>query len=288
MEDYVNDNIYNKEKALTYFKDIYDNGLNIKNNITMENIDKIYLDYCKKYMTLFGNYAVYERQDIITAYKYLQEQMKYKNKTKTNISILNSLIKSYEELTNKIGEYRFNIHSENQNTQNISNREMLTDVSMFKPILYKVIIDINNYILENENNDLIENIIKLKDDLDMQCLHLHLKENDYFKIWNKVYIDKIHNDKYNIQSLGKAKNTWKKEKNKSLKLILDFYKELVNIEKNISKETYNELKKEYEDKYKDIKNGKYYYSYLSQDEIHSSSLDNKIRKLSLKQNSNIL
>lgn len=202
------------------------------------------------------------------------------------MELTNELIKLYKELLNGVYRYRFDYQNRKSYgyKQNMTNINMLSEITMFKPFVEIVKDDIDlclkNDINDNYKNYLINKINKIINDLKLALYNLYNKEYIYHATWNKAMRSEYYGEYATMNELGKTKVAWKKEKNNACHTLLSFYKELFNIYVilPIHSNTDKNVNALYNISLCNIINGPNYYSYLLDDEKSKLTKQNKIKK----------
>ena len=127
------------------------------------------------------------------------------------MELTNELIKLYKELLN--GVYRYKFDYKNRKSygykQNMTNINMLSEITMFKPFVEIVKDDIDlclkNDINDNYKNYLINKINKIINDLKLALYNLNNKEYIYHATWNKAMRSECYGEYATMNELGKTK-----------------------------------------------------------------------------------
>lgn len=300
--------IKRKINAITFYRDLFTDGYNLQPFSYILNEDTLedYFDYYKK-NNFFKNLNVTvfdetKEERIIDGYNYIKEHLSSNDFELNNMGTI-ILLEQYYELTNEIGKYRFIPHFKDSSgyKQNKTTDDMLMSLSLLEPVIKSSLKDIDKFILEDKDDyskevkNKLRNIT-IKNDKNIQ--HLQDRELEYHDTWDGACRD----DEYSYIELGIAKRAFRKEKNAAARRVLDFTRELVDLDQNIMKYKFemlrkdeenknkvfplirhsNELVDEYESVLSRIQKGPNYYSFLSGEEIKENTKKNKEYKKMLK------
>lgn len=210
----------------------------------------------------------------------------YKFKT----SICQEMMHSYNALINEIADYKFNFHRETLYgaKQNATNKQILLELSLLKPVLQAVLENIDFYFSEIHDNQLINELEKLINLLEITFDKLAEAKEKYYKTWWSAKKHLYYQEDWATdRDLGKAKLNWKLARNNACHIILKFYEEINKINLTLQSDivhTIHEVDVLYNNALQNIIKGPNYYTYLSPEERKNMDKENIARKRTLKNN----
>lgn len=249
---------------------------------------------------MLGREDDFDKIMIKKAYDYMKNMLETSGKTyQTKSEITKQILTAYEKLIATITEYGFNKRWKNSygDNQNRTNKQILSEISLLKPMLIMVLKNIDLHFNEINDiteisffdNQLREKLEKLIEQLNCASQRLVNSETDYHVIWESTYRNKYWNKlgPATASDLGKAKLKWKSSRNNACHTILDFYREIkeINISLQSKNMTYtiDEANELYNYGIENIKRGPNYYSYLNEEERKNLTEQNILRKRKLKE-----
>lgn len=201
--------------------------------------------------------------------------------------ICRHLMISYDELINEIADYNFNFHwtTSYGAKQNRTNKQILLELSLLKPVLQRVLENIDFHFnkvknvsimtYENQLKEELEKLIKLIEDTSKELLEAKINYHETWllakkRLWTTA------------SDLGKAKLNWKLARNNACQVILTFYEEIIKINNALQTEemihTLDSVIGLYNSGIKNIIMGPNYYSYLSMEDRKKLTEKNIARK----------
>ena len=304
-----------RRNALRYFPGLFNEGYHLNSDSVFAlrfNLDFDYNKYEEEnfagFFDAFTEKARSKHEERINdAYNFIrdliQEKEDYVLKTKTSSTLLDQ----YYKICSEIGKYKFVAHFKNSTgyNQNLNNDNMVMNLTLFEPIIKEALKDIDAFVRENPNCDFTNAVDKkLKDMIDINNLSL-FKLTDSRTRYHRVWTGACRRDCYTYSELGEAKQEYRKTKNATSRRILDFARELVEIDSKIMAYKYASLTGEdYETKKKAFSHivrsnnlidgydqivgrityGPNCYSYLTEEEIETHTKENKKSKQLIKKN----
>lgn len=285
--------------AEKYFEEFITKDEYVNPNKNTEDLYKAYMFYYDLYINNANDYRKFE---IETAYKYLFYILEGQKRFKNTGELVTNLSDSYDGLIKRISEYSFISKNDNSYSekQNITNSNILNELSSFKIILSSTInnlsLVINKYdskekidIYYVETNRRIEELIKR---IQNASFELDKAKDNYYNVWNIANSNKLANRYVNYSELGEAKKRWKKRRNDACYELINLFKELNKInEDTLIYIWIAEQKEELIDSFKttsdvldynlqELEKSKNYYCFLS--ETEKEKLDKKNKELKLK------
>lgn len=283
-----------KENAIKYFPDFFMDNYSILIDKTLEELREEYLNYCEKYFTCNNPKDIADKINIKKAYDYIRGMLENMKKTYDGKEkIIQDLLISYEALIITIADYRFNAKWKKSYgfNQNQANRKILFEISLLKPMITMMLENIDMYFktiysiskISEFDNQLRKTLEGLKEQLDASLREIIAAKSNYQGIWNSVK----RREFYRVQGctnadLGDAKLEWKIVKNNGCHTILEFCRQMLEINIALPEEnmiySIEEIKKAYQDGIANIEKGPNYYSYLSEEERTEITRQNVLRK----------
>lgn len=242
-----------KEMAVKYFPCFFGNDLNVTTKYDINELEKQYLRYCKKYSTIYSTNSADERFYIQMAYEYMKNILKEQTKFEVNSHITKSILQSYKSLISTMSTYSFNPHWANSYgaLQNETNKKILLEISLFHPFFTGVLKNIDNY-LEKVSEpgkidvfycELIKNLENLNDRLDNKNSELLNAQYEYHNTWNEA--KRGYRGGSTDSDLGFTKKNWRLARNNACHCILNFFKELEGINKALYCEAFKRNEENY-------------------------------------------
>ena len=303
-------NVKTKEMAMKYFPNFFGKDFNVTTRYNVNDLEREYLKYCVRYFKIYSEDSVNERINIQTAYEYVKTILTEHAKFQIKSKLATSIKQSYNELISTMSSYKFNYKRYNSYgaLQNNTNKNILLEVSGFQPFLRIVLKNIDNYfetISEPEKIDefyceLISKLEKIKNELDSSNEKLENAQEKYHDDWNAV---NRRWDCYNYYSctdsqLGESKKEWRLMRNNACHSILNFFRELENINKALYYGTFrideqkrdidyniSQVSKFYNGVVDNIVMGPNYYCYLDKSERTKLDQQNALRKTRIRNKS---
>lgn len=287
-----------KANAMKYFRDFFEMDLSISNDKTFGELRKEYLNYCEEYFTRFGQDNEIDKLNIKMAYNYMKNILKQRQKTYQNKSdITKQVLDGYEILLEAITGYSFITQGPNTcgGKQNRTNKQIVFEISSLKPMLIMVLENIDAHFekiidvtkISYFDIQLMERLKELTQELSESIENLLDARDDYYDIRNLTINSKYYSGDAKFFGLGKAKKEWKTAKNNACCTILNFYREMKDINMSLPTEemvhTIEETNTLFECGMKNIVSGPNYYCYLSEEERKSIIEENMARKRKLKE-----
>lgn len=274
--------IEDRKNAYLYFPNLFNEDLTISSDVNLDEVEKQYLSYCKMYFTSFTEEDNKTKLKIQDAYKYLRKSLENKeNKHHITTNYTSDFLYAYNDLLEEISKYSFNSKSDTSYgaTQNKTNSLMLIEISMLKPVLYKIVENIERY-LADKNQPTVAITDKLEE-LTNRLFEMRDYVLDAAYDYHCGWIESTSYSTSKYDGLGCLRNAWKKLKNSAFREILVVYKELIDLinyiepENNMNNETINIP---YKKAINSIVTGPNYYSYLTYEEKVKMDTENKERK----------
>ena len=281
----ISDYKTSKEYAVEYFPRLFKKDFTLKDEITIADLNKEYNKCLELAKIDLDEYKI-EKIELEAAYQAVVKMINERIEPKSEI--VEELLKEYYKLTSVIANYRFKSypyteyekeeHKTNKNgphayNQNIANKKILFDISLFTPMLHMILENIDDILTRefpNNNNDsfitaLIDELKHIKEELNNTRYLLADAENSYHDTWDSV-MGRSYGRNSNYNELGRAKETWRKQKNDALHTISEFYQRLWNINKYLGFigviHDIDIIETNYLENRKNIETGPYAYSYL--------------------------
>ena len=294
-----------KEMAIKYFPGFLGKELNVTTGYKIEDLENEYLQCCVKYFTIYSTNSANERFFIQMAYEYIKTILTEHNKFEVNSSLANNILNSYNKLVSTMSAYRFcpNWKDSYGALQNDTNKKILFEISLFQPVLISVLKNIDNYIgtisapgkIDEFYCDLISKLEELKNSLDSSYEELSNAQQEYHATWDANYRRERGMNFRTKSELGEAKKEWRLSRNDACHSILNFFRELENInialyygtfkydEQNygIDDETL-EVSESYNNGVKNIVKSPNYFCYLNETEKKEIAQQKILRKLQSK------
>lgn len=299
------------KNAVEYFPYLFDYG----HHLIFDNISDIKFDLDYEYNRYEENHfssffipsprseCLKREQAINRGYAYIKGLIEDREKNDIGYMLSSTAVplRQYYTLTDEIGRYSFIPHHDSSfgANQNRANDEILYDLVLFEDLVKDMLIKIDKYCKEHNDeykNDINERLFDLADNNSYHREKLEAARIKYHRIWNGA----CRGNEYNYKELGEAKQEYRKTKNETCKYVLDFVKELYSISCAIDVLTYDTKKdplialvegvkstqfnREYHEAFKNIVNGPNYYAYLDKEEKERQSKVNKELKKQLKKN----
>lgn len=274
-----------KKYAVEYFPRLFKKDFTLKDEITIADLNKEY-NKCLELAKIDLDENKIEKIELEAAYnatiKMINERIEPKSE------IVEELLEEYYELTSSIANYHFKSYpyteyeKEKYKTskngphaynQNVANKKILFDISLFTPMLHMILENIDDILTRefpNNNNDyfieaLINELEQIKKELESANSSLHYAQEEYHDTWNST-MGRSYGGNSNYNDLGRAKETWRKQKNDALHTILDFYQHLWNINKTLGYigviNDIDTIETNYLENLNNIETGPHAYSYL--------------------------
>lgn len=276
-----------KLNAIEYFPDFFEKDYNLKSYKTLDDL-----------VNEFDKNKVFNKDiGIDLGYNYLKCALK-ENEYQPNTKITNDLLGNYERLTESIADYTFNPNWKNScgDKQNRTNKQILFDISLLKPMLMNVLEIIDKYLEKPKNNlSELQYEICFERQLEYLCRSLsyayyELKraEAKYHRTWHSIARRDYFCEGLTNSDLGEAKLNWKKRKNEACHTILNFHKSMQEINRILYSNHLNgflnfeQVNDLYNCGIDNIVNGPNYYSYLSDEERKNLDEYNKKGKTMVK------
>lgn len=274
-----------KKYAVEYFPMLFKKDFNLKDEITITDLNKEYNKCLELAKIDLDEYKI-EKKELDAAYQAVVKMINERIEPKSEI--VKELLEEYYKLTSTIANYRFNSYPYNEYekekyktnkngphayNQNVANKKILFDISLFTPMLFMILENIDDILTRefpNNNNDsfitaLIDELKHIKEELNNTKYFLSDAENSYHNTWDSV-MGRSYGRNSNYNELGRAKETWRKQKNDALHTILEFYQRLWNINKYLGFigviHDIDTIETNYLENRKNIETGPYAYSYL--------------------------
>jgi hypothetical protein len=297
-----------KRNALRYFPGLFNEGYHLNSDSIFALKFNLDFDYNKYEEENFGCfYDAYtekarkkHEEDINKAYHYISGLIKDKEDYVLKTKTTSTLLDQYYKISSEIGKYKFVAHFKNSigYNQNLNNDNMVMNLTLFEPIIKEALKDVDAFVRENPDCLFTKSIEKrLKDMSDENNLRL-FRLTDARHNYHSVWAGACRKDCYTYSELGEAKQEYKKIKNNTGRRVVDFARELVNMDRDIMVYKYatlredfanrnkvfplirhaNELIDKYEDVLRRITYGPNCYSYLTGEEIKEHSKENKKSK----------
>lgn len=291
-----------KEMAIKFFPSFFGEDLNVTTKYNIKDLENEYLKYCVKYFTIYANDSANERFYIQMAYEYMKTFLTEHTKFEMNFQIAKDVLKSYQDLIYILSGYHFFPHWKNSYgaLQNDTNKKILFEISLFNPFLTKVLRNIDKYFknvpepgkIDEFYCELIAKLECLKKLLEDSFEDLSNAQREYHKTWNAANrsFDYVPN-----REVGFAKKDWRLMRNETCHSILNFFKELENINIALYYGTFNynvlnagvdavtlEVSELYNNCVKNIINGPNYFCYLNETEKEEIAQEKLIRKIDSK------
>lgn len=237
-----------KKMAIEYFPNFFGENLIVTTDHNIDDLEREYLEYCKKYFNIFERDTNNERYQILQAYEYIKTHLKEHTKFQANSELSKKILQSYDELISTMGSYKFSTYDDTSYgaVQNNTNKNILLEISLFQPFFESVLKNIDDYfatIPEAEQIDefycgLVSKLEELKNLLDHSEKKLKSAQEEYHTAWNGKNAPYYYRRDYNIPSytaseLGEAKKEWRLKRNEACYSILKFFKGLENINKTL-------------------------------------------------------
>ena len=302
--NFISDEMVEKENAVKYFPEFFTKDLNISSKYNLEDLKLKYLEYCERYFTNPSNYNADDRVMVIGAYDYMKKIMKIQKEFSLQNDVSKKVLNTYEKLILTVSHYSFIIHWENSygQKQNKTNKQILLEISMFKPAIIKTLENVDKYLkkidkpekIDSFYIDLIGKLESLVDELVVCNERLLQAQNNYHVTWDSTMRPEYNEYPTSYHELGERKKEWRQMRNKTLHSILSFYEEINNInhkvchkiaELNDSKyneENTDDVDQLYNYTMRKIVSSPNYYCYLNNEERENFTKQNKIKKLQLK------
>ncbi len=304
-----------KEMAVKYFPSFFGKDLNVTTRYDVKKLESEYLKYCVKYFTIYENNSDRERFYIQMAYEYIKKILTEHTKFEVNSKLVNNILQSYNQLVSTVSAYSFTARYPTSygDSQNDTNKKILLQISLFQPVLISVLKNIDNYfetISEPEKIDgfyceLISKLEELKKLLDNSNEKLSNAQDEYHETWDAtnrsnyymMFERGLRSHTRTQSQLGEAKKEWRLNRNKACHSILNFFKELENI--NIAlyygtfefdKQNYGvdndtlEVSELYNNGVRNIVNSPNYFCYLNETEKQEVAIQKILRKIQSKNN----
>lgn len=302
--------IERKKNAIEFFGDFFTSGYNLQvfPFVYNERVLDQCLDYYKD-QDFFKNSKITKKdasreERIIDGYNYIKEKLNgiMGYDLEDNLSI--ALFEQYYNLMDEIGTYRFVPHFRNSisDTQNKATDDMLMNLALLEPVVKESLKDIDTFMTEEEDKEVVnkvkEALIKVSKVNEDKISNLQSCENEYHDTWEGA----CRGSEYTYSELGEARRLFRKEKNQSARRVLDFSKELLDLDKYIMEYKSEKLREDvdnnrevfslichsnnlvtgYENVVDRIAKGPNYYCFLTKEEIEEHTKENKEHKKVLK------
>lgn len=273
---------------MKYFPSFFGSDFCILREKTLVELRKEFLDYCESFFLRNIEEDYTKKMQIKEAYDYMRNMLEKRVRTyETKSEIARKVLESYEGLIATLANYRFKAHRETSYgaNQNRTNQQILFEISLLKPMLVKVLDNINLHFTKIEDvtkvssfdNELREKIEGLIEELEDAHRELEITETHYHKTWALAQIGG-ESDSY----LGETKLEWKLARNNACRAILDFYREINAINMSLQPEymvyPLEETAVLYSEGVGNIMSGPNYYSYLSKETRDNLTKQNILRK----------
>lgn len=206
-------------------------------SLDKSNIDEFLTKNLTNYYKMNGYNIEDARKNIEKIKEMIKERQRFFNSKHSKIS--DKLIKSYLNALKNIREYHFNGYGKETKKQNKTNDNILVELILLEPILFKVIKNIDK---ENLNTGDIEESIKRLN-----------KSSEKLLSAKNMYLSSFYEDR---SLIGEKRKDWRLARNKTCHDVLELYQNLIDLndEKDID-EFYNKAKN-------NIRKGNNYYCYL--------------------------
>jgi len=300
LEEKFSIDVNAKKNALKYFPTFFRKDLCVSSHLGLPDLETQYLNYCVKYFTNYSYQGCSERFDIQTAYEYLKTILTNQQNIKINSKISNKVLDSYKSLIWTISNYHFIPHRKGSygDKQNETNQRLLFEISLLTPVLYSISKNIDLY-LENISESEIDGfyctlIYKLNNmtkSLNNSNNDLKRYQQKYYDTWNLVNRPGYHQQPSSYTDLGYAKKEWRLSRNKAVRKILEFYKELESINIALYYGTFEysdknygldqatiEISQNYNNGINNIINGPNYFCYLNDEEKEEIAIQKILKK----------
>ena len=224
-----------KESALRFFPEFFEKDLEL-NGHGLEYLKTQYINYCIEYFEKYCSVSNNERIMIKDAYDYLERVIKEQKGFAVVTTISQYTLENYENLIKEISNYGFNPQKNGSYgyNQNITNRQILLELSFLKPILTKTLKKVDKYIESVEDQEINEFYIELVERLEgfskrLITSRIELKQarENYYESWidnNRGFLSET-----SFWLLGENKNAWRKNRNNSCCTIIEVIKEIQDI-----------------------------------------------------------
>lgn len=302
-------NMKTKEMAIKYFPDFFGKDFNVTTRYNINDLEREYLKYCVSYFKIYSEESCNDRINIQLAYEYMKTILTEHTKFQVNSKLANSISQSYDKLISTMSSYEFKPKWDNSYgaLQNNTNKNILLEVSSFQPFLKIVLKNIDAYfdcVSEPEKIDgfyceLVSKLEELKESLDNSNEKLKIAQDEYHDNWNATnrsweynYYGESKTSSCTNSELGEAKKEWRLMRNNACHSILNFFRELENINKALYYGTFRIDEQKRDIDYNILQESKFYngvvnyivkspnyYCYLDKDERKKLGQQNVLRKI---------
>ncbi len=288
-----------KEVAKKYFPELFD-----EDDHLLFNRASILKDiYTLHFSNRSGNFSNSEINLINNGYNYIENAKKTKSKARKLFNKPYQFQELYITLLNDLKEYRFSDNVFYESTgynQNKTSDNITKEITNFNGAILPILKKVDTFVDSVKNNNecstyeikLLSKLVSLAEELNSLHLEINEAKKEYHYSWSS--------HKYNVgvsnTEVGTKKRIWKKTRNKLCHTIINFIKEMCELNIVMYYESFDysntdygldssviEQYSAYNKAHKNVLNSKNYYCYLD-DEEKKEIQEEKIQMLYRRKN----
>lgn len=288
-----------KKGAMKYFPKQFISANSISKDVTLSDLREEYLELFEEYFTVFGRDTTEERSEITKAYEYLKGIIENREETYASRNeITTDVQEAYECVINELSSYRFRMHDTKSYSanQNKVNENIIFELSVLQPVITEMLDNIAAHFstidditdVDSYDNKLSEKLRDLISQLYDACQIFVKARENYHETWNSATGRYYYNNGRRLDEpasyheLGVKKDKWREARNLCCQVILDFYRQLMEINKTLVPDSLvhpvEQTAYKYDRGLNNITKGPNYYCYINREERESLTEQNTQKK----------